>query len=340
MTSLRTSLALLAFCLPLGSDRLVLEPEEDTEVSRRFEARARFELVGLTYTTNGEEFEEENLPDFSIDSLETIAVTDAFESVADGRPAVFTRTFDELAQRSEYDFGDETEESESKSDLEGRRVRFEWDEDGEFYDVTADDDEDLEDHVSEWLLPDLDMRDLLPEDEVEPGDEWDAEPRAYLVVMWPGGLLDFYEEDEEDEAPGYERRMNEQVIENLDGEGTVTFEEIREEDDVRVAVLRLELDLETEGEATETVTREFLDEDGDTIDVEIEIRHAVELRRQIEGVVLWNLEGNHLHSLRLEAEIEMDSHTDQTAEGPNGEEFQLRRTNTFEGTIEYRGEVE
>ena len=227
------------------SEEVAYAPEEGLTLTRTFEARATFTLDEVSATIDGEELEAPTEFDYEFDSLERIVVTDEILEAEDGRPTDLLRTFDELLQETTYRNSEEETEVLSTSEMEGRTIRFYWDDEDEAYVVESDDGEDeLEDDTLAFLLEDMDLRLALPDGEVEEGDEWSVDPAAYLTLMWPGGLLDFLDEGEAEKDP-VSREMNEEVIENLDGEGSATLVEFREEDGARVAVISLELDVET-----------------------------------------------------------------------------------------------
>lgn len=313
---------------PGNLDEIAFRAEEGTVLTRTFEARAELELGGMEFWVDGEEIETDaELPEYEIESLERIVVTDEILEAEDGRPTDLLRTFDELLQESTYWIGDNEVETTSASALQGRTVRFYWDDDDEDYVVEANDDEDeLEERTLEWLAEDMDLRLALPGGDVEEGDEWEIDPAAYLTLMWPGGLLDFVDEGET-EKDADQREMNEEIIENLEGSGSATLEELREEDGVRVAVLSVEFEIETWADADIEVE--------DLPDIELEIT----IERSVGGEILWDLDHGHLFSAIFEADTKLVRSESRTVETEDGE-IDLETVQTFEGTIEYTTEVE
>ena len=170
------------------------------------------------------------------------------------------------------------------------------------------------------------MRLVLPEDEVVEGDEWEFDPRAYLVVMWPGGLVGFLGEDE-DEVDPFERDLDRQIIESLEGEAWATFEGVEERDGIEVAVITVEIRIECEAEATKE------DEDGD------ELTREVSVRRDVEGLVFWDLSASRLAGAELEADSEMVFSTTRELEDPEGNWVDVTQEQSFSGTIEYEVSV-
>jgi hypothetical protein len=140
--------------------------------------------------------------------------------------------------------------------------------------------------------------------------------------MWPGGLLDFRDEGEED-VTDEERAGSRQTIENLAGSGTATLEALREEDGVQVAVIRIELDIET-GSTSEPA-------EGVTVEVEIE--------RTLTGTILWDVEHGHALSAELEAEASRLVTTARTLESEEGP-VDVEEAELMEGTIRYTATFE
>ena len=324
------ALPLLLTSSPVQNETYTLKyaPDEGVILKRDFEVEGSLDLTDFSMTVDGEE-PELGETELSYVWSESIVVEDELISVDEGRPFELVRTFSSLGQETVISGGEDEEDVEltSKSDLEGRRLRFEWDEDAEYYSVEADDEEgDLEELVLEWLEEDMDLRAVLPEDEVEIGDSWDIDEAVYLPLMWPGGLLGFYDEESDEEQADYQREINQGKIENLSGEGEATLEEVREEGDVLVAVLRIELTIETAGEGTEV---------GGLTDIE----HTAKISRQLEGNLLWDITNHHLHSLEIEAEVETRNLRAQVIEFEE-EEHELEDEQVFTGILNYTATIE
>ena len=337
MKPLWSSICLVALAGPTlrEDETLAYAPEEGTTLSRVFEATGETTFSRVEAVLDGEIVGE--APGVAeVESLERISVTDEIESVEDGRPTELVRTFDELLQESTVTFtlpdGDEESvDSTSTSDLEGSSLRYTWDEGaGEYSIESEDEDLELDEDVLAYLLEDMDLRGFLPDEEVEEGDSWAVEDEAYLSLMWPGGLLDFYEIDEEidEESASLARERNEHTIDRMSGEGEVTFSEIREEGGLRLAVLEVEMDISTDADSVQ--------ED----EMEMEVALEVRLERSIEGEILWDLDHGHLSSATLTADTEMVITRARTLETPEGDEVDLEEIEYHDGTIDYEVLVE
>lgn len=337
MKLLLAPLALLLLSSTRDELALRYAPEEGTVLKRTFVAEAEYHLADLSASIDGEPLDRpEELPDFRMGFEEHIVVTDTLRSLADGRPAELLRTFDELRQDSTDSSGDEEVESTMTSSLQGRTVAFRWDDDEEHFTAEAADEEDLDESLAEWLAEDMDLRLVLPDEEVEVGDEWVIDPKLYLAFMWPSGLLDFRAEDAE-EPDDEGRAMSRQTIENLEGKGSARLEEIREEDGVRVAVIAVELEITT---ASESVLPALSEGEFERPEITIE----VEIERSLEGTILWDLEHGHALSAELECAASRLHSESWTATGENEEgdtiEAEIEQARLLEGTIKYTATIE
>src|SRR5262245_3648373 len=330
------ALFLLASSAP---DEIALRyaPEEGTVLARTFLAEAQYHLADMSASIDGEALERpDELPDYKMGFEEHIAVTDTVRSLAAGRPAELVRTFTELSQESTDSVGDEATKSSLTSHLQGRSVLFRWDDDEERFTAEANDGEDLDDSVAAWLAEDMDLRLVLPKDEVEVGDEWEVDPKLYLAFMWPSGLLDFQAEGE-DEPSEDDRASSRQTIERLEGSGHARLEEVREEDGVRVAVLHVELEITT---GSDSVLPAVSEDEVERPEIKIE----VEIERKIEGTILWEFDHGHALSAELECEASRQ-HTESwtvTGESEDGEEVSadVEQSRLLEGTIKYTATIE
>lgn len=324
MKLLPTAAALLALSAPRDEVALRFAPAEDTVLVRTFDAEASYRLSGMAYAVDGEELETDGeLGDLRMEFQEHVQVRDELGASADGRPETLLRSFEELSQETSWSAGEETSASTSTSPFTNRRVRFTWDDEEERYTAEAADDKELEAELAALLDEDMDLRLVLPEGEVEVGDAWDVDVRLYLAFMWPSGLLEWQEGEEEPSAE--DRARNRQTIENLEGEGRARLAEIVEEDGRRIAVIALELDIETE--------LEFEQEMGEqTITV------TTEIERTLEGELRWDLEAGHALSATLEGEAARETTRSGELENEEGQSFTL--TERHEGTVRYRATIE
>jgi len=186
-------------------------------------------------------------------------------------------------------------------------------------------------------VADMDLLLVLPDHEVEAGDEWDVDPKLYLAFMWPSGLLDFHLEGQ-DVADG-DREMSRQTLERLEGKGSARLEEVRDDGGVRMAVVHVEFDVTTGSQRVEPASEG--DEEGSA---RPEVTRDVEIKRTIQGTILWDLEHSHARSAELECKASRLSSESWTAnvEQEDGEvaEVDVQRAELLEGTIRYEANIQ
>ena len=106
--------------------------------------------------------------------------------------------------------------------------------------------------------------------------------------------------DEDGESTRTE--VSRDLVQNLGGEVTATFEGLTEDDGRPIALISIEADLETEGEG------EVENEAG-----EMET-HNVEFAMELEGELRWDLEAGHAAGFEVSGDVEVE----MTVEGAFG----------------------
>jgi hypothetical protein len=316
---------LLLLAGPRDEVTLAFAPRDETVLLRTFDAEASYRLAGVSYRIGDQEIEPDGFADLRMEFQEHIQVRDELGVVADGRPASLVRRFDELSQETSWSAGEEESTSSGSSPFQDRRVRFTWSDEDERYEAAAADDEELDDELAALLDEDMDLRLLLPADEVEVGDSWELDARIYLAFMWPSGLLEWQDDGQEEDTSTEDRERNRQTIENLSGAGTATLEELREEDGRRLAVIAVELDIETR--------LEFEQEPG-------EVTVTTVIERELAGRILWDIDAGHATSAELEGDAARTTTRSGEVENEEGETFDLAETERHEGTVRYRATIE
>ncbi len=327
MKTLWTAVALSFLATSPGREEIAYGLEEDTTLLRSFVAEREDEIVQVSIFVDGEEVQSTDEVEDQATSLERVVVRDEILETEDGVPLDFRRTFVDLHQENTRKAGEEESEGTNQSDLSDVTIRFLWDDEDETYYAELDDeDDDVDADVLEHLTADMDLAPLLPDDEVDEGDSWEVDEQGYLTLMWPSGLVGWYDAEEED---GPDLGYSLQSVENLTGEGEATLEEIRDEDGVRVAVISVELTVETEIELDVSEEEE-----------ELGVTQTIEEERSVEGELLWDLDHGHLHSASFEASIEQTLTIAGPAAGPDGEEIELEQVIEWEGEVAYTATIE
>jgi hypothetical protein len=158
----------------------------------------------------------------------------------------------------------------------------------------------------------MDLRALLPKDEVSEGDSWDLPLVSLIDILGPGGdlKLDFEMDGQEvSGGPPPEMMVNfrEMMGDMLEGEATATFAGMTEVDGARLAVIEIEIEIDTAKDMSELIMELMGEELPEGMDFNLD-RVDVEFAYEASGQCLWNVAGGHAHSLSLEGEavIAMD----------------------------------
>jgi YD repeat-containing protein len=312
-------------------------PADGLELSVRSVRVFELELVEteLEVELDGESGGEQEPPGvrYTMVETETIAFLDRFH-VTDGRLRALERSFLEIGTEYVERITDPTgevfeQENPGRSELEGTRVRFEWDADGAPVGRRfLDEDEAADPELLSGLDPAAHLAGFLPGEAVEPGDEWSVELSAFVEMMNLSGSLAVIQEGEEESADDSE--YGRLFDENLAGELEARLAEVRDEDGRRVAVIALAADLSTHIETTEEV------EEGEASGV-VEERHHFEF--ELEGELLWDLAGAHARSLVLEGDLVLRMESEANHRVPD-HELRLVERQRLEGVLRFDVQVE
>ncbi|MFT7679676.1 MAG: hypothetical protein ACI8QC_003681, partial [Planctomycetota bacterium] len=295
-------------------------PEDGSSVTKTFTSTVEFALDDMTMLMNGEENPMMPSMEMDMNMIQTITVSDKYGATSAGRPATLTRTYDAAGNEMEVEMvmdmmGQVQEDSSSgsgSSALEGSSVVFTWDADaGEYTKAFAEGSEGEDEHL-EGLVEDMDLRVLLPDGEVDEGDEWEIDLAGLVDILAPGGdLIIDLQMDGAETAGGPDPTMMSNVREMfgdmLEGSASGKFTGTRDEDGVTVAVIEIEIEIDTAKDMSEFV-EELM---GDQIPAEVEMtldRVDVEFALQSSGILLWDIRGGHVYSLSIEGEsaVSMD----------------------------------
>lgn len=338
--------ALFAVSAPLSTDGPSFAPTEGSDVSRTFSTELDLQLDSFSLQANGEdmtgvlgEFE------FNLRTELEISISDTYAGLNDERPTKLERTFDSLEGSTIVStttmMGSEDQDFSASSELEGKTVLFNWDEDDESYTVTWDDGEEDEEMLG-GLTEDMDLRALLPEDEVSKGDSWTIELSELAPLATPGGNLRLVPDELEgagDMDMGFFDEMreefSEQVAELFEGECVCTFKEIREEDGAKLAEISIELEIASAANVADMLM-DFIstmgEQFGETPEVDIESAD-INLDFEGEGTLFWDLEAGRAASFEISGEAILGLDLAVAIEVPDGSQ-------TIEASIEMSGSYE
>lgn len=304
---------LLAF-LPTA-DKVAFTAEEGLSVTRVFETKTAMTLDDMEMTMNGQPFPMEIEMDMNMNMSSTIAVTDEYGASAEGRPSRLTRSFDELTQLTEISVendmmpdGGMDNSIDAESQLEGKTVVFTWNADEEAFEKAYDG--EGEEDLLEGLEEDMDLRRLLPSEDVSEGDTWEIDVKVLRSVMSPGGNLALLPDDDAmggmEGMPGMDNmsNLNSMFEDLIEGEASGEYKGTREVDGVRCGVIQVKVDVSASADMSDQVAdamEGLPDEMGemsiDNMDMEVQVEG--------EGTLLWDLAAGVPHSFELNGEMSM-----------------------------------
>lgn len=299
--------ALLALALPL--DEVAFRPTDELSVTRTIESVRNFSLDDMEMTMNGQPLPMDLEMEMDMSMTQKTVVTDVFGAVADGRHGKLTRTFDELAQNGEFSMrmammpdGGQDASIEGSSELEGKTVVFEWDEDDGAYGASFEGEGDEE--LLEGLEEDMDLRVLLPAESVSEGDTWELDVKKLRTVLALGGNLKVMPDDSEmpeGGMPGMDGMTDfSQMFEDLvEGDATAEYRGTREIDGVSCQVIGVTIDVRASADLTEQLEENVSQSLPDGMG-EVEVEHVdMELEIEGEGQLYWNPAAGLAHSFEV-----------------------------------------
>jgi hypothetical protein len=308
--------ALLAFTLP-GS-RVRFAPAEGSSLTKTFENKGEFSLDHMSMTINGQESPAMPQMSMTLNTEQKVVVTDEYISNREGAPKKLKRRFDELgsdvamSMKMEVmgESHDQDKTTKAKSQLDGKTVVFTWDADSKEYKKAFDPAMDNSE-LLKGLKEDMDLRALLPENEVKDGDEWDIDVKSLASVFGPGGNLSLVPEDAEGGGmdPGMTSgmsSMSEMLGDLLEGEAKGKFTGMREVDGEKMAVIKLTVKISSSKDMTDVVA-EAMKKTKMPADMEMKFDHMdIDLKIESEGELVWNVAAGHAHTLELSGPVHIN----------------------------------
>jgi hypothetical protein len=317
--------SVLLVLVPPAPQRISFGVAVETTLVRTLANEYAIELDSMSLTMNDEDVPADVFGEFEIhiERKESFVVTDVFEAVGEGRPQRLRRSFDELGGTEQARFtseeGEENDDTEYESTLEGQSVVFTWNDESGAFDAAFAEGVEGDGELLARLEEDMDLRCLLPAEEVSEGDTWTVEATAFVSVLDPGGDLGLIDTD------GEELDTDEQEAEmraNYAGTIEAAYRGTREVDGVRVAVIALEV--EVGSHATSELGAEEVPE-GSRGTGRIEAGYL------LEGELLWDLAHGHAQALELSGETEFTM-IDSIEGDFEGEPMEQSQTMLFVGT--------
>jgi hypothetical protein len=289
---------LLLALAPVASD-VSFRPTDGSEVTRDYSIEVSFELGDLSVVVDGQDMSEMLPADFEGSAELMMKVTESFVRSAEGRPLELIRTYEELSGQAEA-MG-ESQSMENVEELEGKSVRFEWNDDEGEYDVSFHE-SDGDSEALEGLTPDMDLRALLPGKEVDEGDVWTVDARDLASVLLFGNKMEAGD-DELDEM--FETELMPQFEAMLDDVTTTCeYQGEREIDGRRVGAISVAMSGDGLVDLA-AVILQAVGVDGGEMEIDIDVEVAeMSMSVEAEGEMLWDLESGHLHAFQMSGDME------------------------------------
>ena len=308
----------LAFTLGGSGDSLAFQPQAGAVLTKSFSATSNLELDDLSLLVSGQDVAEMmGEISFTLEQETKIEVTDTYKASAGGRPTELLRTFDALSGDTRMEFspnpgGVEMPDMASSSELEGKTVRFTWNEEEESYDIAFVEGEG-DDALLEDLEEDMDLRVFLPSSEVAEDATWEVELVRLDTVLAPGGNLSLLPEDVEMDQEAMEKfgemfkGFAEKYADQLEGKCVCTYKGMREEGEVRVAEIVIELEVAATLDLTEMLSQaiqEAIEQNGAGVEVKFSFDSA-DLNVDFDGAgtLLWNPAAGMVHSFQVGGDV-------------------------------------
>jgi len=307
LSALAASPLLLALA-PVAAD-VSFRPADDSRVSRTYAIDLEFELGDLSVVVDGQDVSEMLPADFQGTTELVMKVTDHFVRSAGGRPLELIRSYEEMS--GETSAMGESQSMDGFDALEGKQVRFVWDEDEEDYEVSFHESEgDLAD--LEGLSPDADLLALLPGREVAEGDTWTVDARELGSVFLFGSKM---ETDDEEFDQMFESEIWPQLEAMLeDFSTTCEYKGEREEGGRKVGVVAVNMHGEGVLDLAALILSAAQIDAGEMqVDIDVEVAELT-MSVDAKGELLWDLAGGHLRAFQLDADMEFSAEVAVTAD--------------------------
>jgi len=299
-----------------AGERLQFAPAAGSSVTKSFAATGEFALDELSLIADGQDVGAMiGSLEVAMETSSRIVVTDVYRSAAEGRPTELLRTFDELESRTKLNMSQvpEIPEMEATSELTGKTVRFLWNAETSDYEVSFHESEG-EASLLEGLEEDMDLRFLLPDEEVKPDGTWEIELTELGALMMPGGNLRMLPTDAAAADPealalmeGLMDTFGQKVGEKLEGQCQCTFKGLRTGDEAKLAEIELEIQLAASLDMREFIQQAIqagIAQTGQEIEVDFDIATA-DLTADYEGTgtLLWDTAAGRVHSFSLQGDL-------------------------------------
>lgn len=300
------------------ADEVAFHPAAGSSVAKELSIDVELGLDDVSVSVNGDELPPEMLGQLGDEKLIVsilMGVTEKFVATKDGRPTDLLRTFDELSIKAQ--FGEDSKETDGGENLQGKTVRFHWNEDEQRYDKSwhesTGDAEKLD-----ALTEDMDLRLLLPTKKVSEGDTWEVAGDRLAPLFLPGGIAGG--DDDSEETAAAEDEIRAQLATFLkDFKVVCKYAGQRDDGDVRVAEITFTFEGTPKIDMGPVIER-VAQAQGEVPDADVTATLSAKLKG--EGKLDWNQAAGHMHAFEMQSELELELDLSADA-NEEGQSFQL-----------------
>jgi hypothetical protein len=333
-----------ALSLPLfgsfdfGADRVRFAPAEGLSLEKSFVLSNEMVMDEMRMLMNGEPPPMDMQMEMSGTTTMTVQVVDTYVKLGAGRPSKLAREYASLGTTSAMEMtvpmmGEQQMDATGSSELTGKTVHFTWNEESGGFEPSFPEGQEADAALLEDLAEDLDMRDFLPNGDVEVDESWDIDPQAIVALVAPGGDLKITPDNAElaEMSMGSMGGDLRQMLGEVKGSVKATFKGFREEGDAKLAVIALEVDVESAAELTELIREQVANQEILGGEMEVESADA-EMTLKGSGELLFNAAAGHFSSLTLSFESTQIVDTVMNM-NMGGQEMKLEQGMDFSATI-------
>ena len=309
-------------------DRIRFAPSEGSTATKTFENKAEFTLQSMKILMNGQEPPAKPEMEMTITSTQKVVVTDDYVANREGAPKKLRRNFEELGNTVSMSMKmqmmgnsqNQDKNTTGESELQGKKVLFTWDDDkGEYtkaFEPAAEKENLLKD-----LEEDMDLRELLPKEEVKEGAEWEIDVTKFASILAPGGNLSIVPKDSEEGAADMEMPGMSNVSDWLRGamEGSATgkFKGLQEVGGAKMGVIEIVAKISVSKDMTEMIEA-MMKKSKQPVPMEVD-HMDVDFKYEAKGELVWDLAAGRAHSFSLSgpSHVNMDMAMKIEAQGTN-----------------------
>ncbi len=331
------ALACLTIPLVVGlaavADELTFHPGKDAKTQKELRMEAEFKVEEASFTVNGEPMPGEVLDQvMAQEILLSLAIdaTETFLATKDGKPTDLLRSYEKIKMSAEI--GDETQQSDTPSELEGKSVRFTWNEKTKTFDKAFHESKGDEGEL-ESLIDDMEVRALLPDKKVSEGDTWTIDATALESLFFPGGAISGQQDS--GEGPDLDEMVEsvgQQIQEALkDFRVTCTYKGTRDEGGARVGVIAFVYDGKADIDLVPMLEKLAESVGGEGVP-EMDFTASAAMELEGEGLLLWDLAAGVMHSYEMKSKVGFDLNVQVHAD-QDGQQIEVSLAGSLGGNV-------